>query len=322
MKPYACLLCASWIAAGAFPADAAQQAPEIREASITIDDLPAAAATNLQGDAKTILAMTEKLLNVLRQQHIPAVGFVNEQKLYKWGEVDDRIKALSMWLDAGFELGNHTFSHPSLNQVGVPEFEDNVIQGEAVLKLLLAQHKMKLRYFRHPFLDSGRDLKSRLDVDAFLVARGYRIAPVTLDAWDWMYARVYDDAKARGDAALEQAVISSYLSYTETVLAFDEKFSKDLFGFEPKQIMLLHGNQLNADHLNEVLEMMRKRGYHFITLENALSDDVYSLPDTYIGEEGTGWLDHWAITRGIIRKGYPKVPSDIADHYELLTKPH
>ena len=44
------------------------------------------------------------------------VGFVNEKKLYKPGEVDERIKALQMWLDSGFELGNHTFSHMSLNQ--------------------------------------------------------------------------------------------------------------------------------------------------------------------------------------------------------------
>ena len=60
--------------------------------------------------------MTAKLLGTLRDQKIPVVGFVNEKKLYKPGEVDERIKALQMWLDYGFELGNHTFSHVSLNQ--------------------------------------------------------------------------------------------------------------------------------------------------------------------------------------------------------------
>ena len=89
------------------------------------------------------------------------VGFVNEKKLYKPGEVDERIKALQMWLDYGFELGNHTFSHASLNQVGLKAWEDDVIQGESVTRMLLAQHKMKLRYFRHPYLDTGRDLLTR-----------------------------------------------------------------------------------------------------------------------------------------------------------------
>jgi hypothetical protein len=45
---------------------------------------------------------------------VPAVGFVNERKLYKFGEADERINALHLWLDYGFELGNHTFNHSSL----------------------------------------------------------------------------------------------------------------------------------------------------------------------------------------------------------------
>jgi peptidoglycan/xylan/chitin deacetylase (PgdA/CDA1 family) len=319
-KVFGCTILALWVSAGAPTANAATE-PPVREVAITIDDLPAAAASPTRGDAKSIIDMTTKLLAILRQQNIPAVGFVNEQKVYKWGEVDERIRALSMWLDAGFELGNHTFSHPSLNQVGIQEFEDNVIQGESVLRLLLAQHKMKLRYFRHPYLDTGRDLRTKLDVDAFLTGRGYRIAPVTMDAWDWMFASVYSDAKARGDAAMEQQVVSTYLSYTETVFAFYETFSKELFGYEPKQILLLHGNQLEADHLNEVLDMLRKRGYRFITLENALSDQVYSLPDTYIGEEGTGWIEHWAITRGVTRKDYPTAPTAFFERYRALTPP-
>jgi len=153
-------------------------------------------------DAATITEMTTKLLTTLRDEKVPAVGFVNEKKVYKLGEVDERIKALRMWLDYGFELGNHTFSHSSLNKVGLQAWEDDVVQGESVTRMLLAEHNMKLRYFRHPFLDTGRDLQTRREAEAFLVARGYHIAPVTLDAWDWMYAGVYDDAKKRGDTAL------------------------------------------------------------------------------------------------------------------------
>jgi hypothetical protein len=43
--------------------------------------------------------------------------------------------------------------------------------------MLLAAHNMKLRYFRHPYLDTGRDLQTRRQAEAFLVARGYHIAP-------------------------------------------------------------------------------------------------------------------------------------------------
>jgi len=85
-----------------------------REIAITIDDLPAGAADHMS--SSEILEMTTKLLTTLHDQKVPAVGFVNEKKLFKVGEVDDRIKALNMWLDDGFELGNHTYSHASLNR--------------------------------------------------------------------------------------------------------------------------------------------------------------------------------------------------------------
>lgn len=295
-------------------------APPERRIAITIDDLPAGAANTMS--AAQITAMTKQLLGTLREQKIPVVGFVNERKLYfKWGEVDERIAALNMWLDAGFELGNHTYGHTSLNRGSLREFEDSVIQGESVTRLLLAQHNMKLRYFRHPYLDTGRDLQTRREAEAFLVERGYRIAPVTLDAWDWMFATVYDDAKKRGDTALQQEVVRSYLSYTTEVFSYFEKLSHDLVGYEPNQILLMHANQLEAEHIGEVLDLIRKRGYRFITLENALGDSAYALPDTYVGEEGSGWLEHWAITRGQPPLNQPSAPRDMLDRNNALPHP-
>jgi len=294
----------------------AQAAKPDRQVSVTIDDLPAGMADRLP--AADIIALTSKLLGTLRDQKIPVVGFVNEKKLYKPGEVDERIKALQMWIDHGFELGNHTFSHASLNQVGLKAWEDDVIQGENVTKILLTQHKMKLRYFRHPYLDTGRDLQTRRQAEAFLVERGYRIAPITLDGWDWMFAGLYEDAKKRNDTALQAQIVKEYLAYHDAVFAFQEQLSTKIVGYEPKQILLLHASNLEADHIGELMDVLRKRGYRFITLEDALGDPAYSLPDTYVGEEGTGWIDHWAISQGKIPQGAPKFPQWIMDRTKEL----
>ena len=320
MKPTCMLgviLCILWIGIGSTGLMAAEK-PD-RQVAITIDDLPAGSANSMS--AAAIMEMTSKLLTTLRDQKVPVVGFVNEKKLYKSGEVDARINALRMWLDYGFEIGNHTYSHSSLNQVALRAWEDDVVQGENVTRLLLAERHLTLRYFRHPFLDTGRDLETRRQAEAFLVGRGYRIAPVTLDAWDWMYAPVYDDAKKRGDAKLQEELVHSYLSYSDTVFAYSEQLAKQIMGYEPKQILLLHANQLEADHIGELLDVMRKRGYRFISLEDALSDQAYSLPDTYIGEEGTGWLDHWAITMGKPPQGAPVFPQWVIDRAKPLQQP-
>ena len=295
----------------------AQDSPQ-REIALTFDDLPAASAGSMSG--KEVIEMTTKLLTTLREQKVPAIGFVNEAKLYKFGEVDDRIKALSLWLDYGFDLGNHTFSHASLNRVGLKAWEEEVIRGETVTRMLLAQHNMTMRFLRHPYLDTGTDLETRREAEAFLASRGYRVAPVTMDAWDWMYAGVYEDARRRGDSALEQQLVNSYLSYTNTVFDYYEKLSKELIGYEPKQVILLHGNWLEADHVSELLDLLRKRGYKFITLEDALGDAAYSMPDDYVGVEGTNWIDHWAITRGHPPMNTPVFPQWVIDKSNAL--PH
>ena len=317
MKPLSILLAALCVNC-VLPISLKAQAPQKpdRQVAVTIDDLPAGMADRLP--ASEITAMTTKLLGTLRDQKISVVGFVNEKKLYKTGEVDERIKDLQMWLDYGFELGNHTFSHMSLNQVGLKPWEDDVIQGESVTRMLLAQRKMKLRYFRHPYLDTGRDLLTRRQAEAFLVERGYRIAPITLDGWDWMFAGVYEDAKKRNDPPLQQQIVKEYLSHHDASFAYSEQQSVKLVGYEPKQILLLHASNLEADHIGELLDVLRKRGYRFITLEDALGDPAYSLPDTYVGEEGSGWLDHWAISQGKIPQGAPEVPQWVIDRTKEL----
>src|SRR6202048_166185 len=248
-----------------------------RTIAITIGALPAAAANFMTG--AEINEMTAKLLTTLRDQQVPAVGFVNEKKLYKLGEGDARIHALHMWVDYGFELGNHTFAHTSITRVSLKEWEEDVIRGETVTAILLAQHNMKMRYLRPPYVDTGRDLQNRRDAEAFLVNRGYRIAPVTMDAWDWMDRGVYEDARRRRDAELQQKLVDSYLKHTSDVFDYYERLSKSLIGYEPAQILLLHGNWLEADHIGELLDLLRKRGYSFVTLQEALSDSAYIVPE-------------------------------------------
>ena len=294
----------------------AQSTPQ-RAIAITIDDLPAGAANFMT--AQEILAMTTKLVGALHAQEIPAVGFVNEQKLYKLGEVDDRIKALELWLDNGLELGNHTFAHTSLNRVTLQAWEEEVVRGETVTRMLMAQHKMRLRYLRHPYLDAGRDLQTRRDAEAFLSSRGYQVAPVTMDGWDWMYATVYDDARKRSDTALQRKLVDSYLEHLTAVFDCYEKLSKDLFAYEPKQILLMHANWIEADHIGEVFDLLRKRGYKFISLEEALGDGAYSSPDEYVGD-GTGWIDHWLITRGKPGFNEPAFPQWVIDRANDLRR--
>ena len=257
--------------------------------------------------AADITAMTTKLLGTLRDQKIPVVGFVNEKKLYKPGEVDERIKALQMWLDYGFELGNHTFSHASLNQVGLKAWEDEVIQGESVTRMLLAQRKMKLRYFRHPYLDTGRDLQTRRQAEAFLVERGYRIAPVTLDGWDWMFAGLYEDAKKRNDTALQQQIVKEYLAHHDAAIAYAEQLSVESCGLRAETDSAAAREQSGSRPHRRVA---RSSAQARISLHHARRRAGRSglQPARHLcWRRRHGWLEHWAITQGKIPQGGPAI---------------
>ncbi len=294
----------------------------VRSVAVTFDDLPAPSAGVVSNDPAALRETTEKLLAAFREHHVPVVGFVNEGKLFLEGEKPDAIEAraalLEMWLAAGLELGNHTWSHPDLNTTPLEEFEANVVRGAPVTRRLLEAGGRKLRYFRHPFLHVGLELDKRRAFEAFLAARGYTVAPVTIDDDDYVYAAVYADALRRGDRALASTVGEDYLRYMDTVFSFVEEVSRNLTGREIRQVLLLHANALNADYFSRLAGSMEKRGYRFITLEEALGDEAYGLPDSYVGRGGVSWLHHWELSAGRKRSPSPDPPGWVMKAYEGL----
>ena len=69
----------------------------------------------------------------------------------------------------------------------------------------------------------------------------------------------------------------------ESIVAFFEARSIEVVGREFPQVLLLHANQLNADLMPDLLAMFRRRGYTFVSLDRALADEAYRLPDDYAG---------------------------------------
>lgn len=277
-----------------------------REVVITFDDLPTSYEYTLQAKQE----LTKKLLQSIGSNNIPAIGFVNESKLYVSGEIDERSELLRMWLDAGLELGNHTYSHINLEKAPIEAYEEDVIRGETITRMLMTQKNMKLRYFRHPQLFTGRTVEYRNALATFLKNRGYTVAPVTVDNVDYVFAYTYYKAKQRDDTKTMSEVVEAYIPYMEKMFEFFEKLSKDSFGYEIKQILLLHANDINADHLDKLVAMMKRRGYSFITLEEALKDKTYSLPDAQM-DRGVSWIHRWRKTKNLPAIEEPDAPEAI-----------
>jgi peptidoglycan/xylan/chitin deacetylase (PgdA/CDA1 family) len=271
-----------------------------REVAFTIDDLPGVLGKNANPKKALALlqAINKQMLEVLTANKVPAIGFVNESRLYVKGETDERINLLRSWLDAGMMLGNHTFSHPNFNDISLAQFEDEIIKGEAITRRLLDERGASKIYLRFPFNHTGNTKEKKEGLESFLKERAYKIAPFTVEHSDYLFNAAYLKAKQQGDEKLAQQIRATYLDYLDTSFNYFERRAKEILGYEPKQIFLIHVNQINAESLSAIIERLKKRGYSFITLDEALQDKAYQISDDYVGPYGLSWLHRWSMSLG------------------------
>ena len=289
------------------PLAAAAQTSMEHAVAVTFDDLPFVAVP--AEDGATLERMTARLLQQLQADQVPATGFVNEARLSREGVPDPvRVGLLRSWLRAGFELGNHTYSHPSLDLVPLDAFEADLLQGETVTRPLMQSEGRSLRWFRHPFLHQGKTADVRAAFQEFLAAHGYRVAPVTVNNAEWVFAVAYARALAQHDEDAARRIGAAYVPYMDEVFIRTEQLALDLFGRPIPHVLVLHANALNADYFGALAAMLRQRGYRFVSLDDALKDRAYASPFGVSGVAGESWLECWAREAGLRPPQAPPVP--------------
>ena len=284
--------------------------------ALTFDDVPWVMLRN--APPANLAAEHARLIASLKQADVPVIGFVNEGLLYSDNTLrPERVQMLGDWLDAGFELGNHTRWHSDLNAVGVRRFKTDILEGERLLRPMLAKRGAKPQWFRYPLLRTGTTLRDKAAVETFLGKHGYRIAPVTINSSEWVFALAYRNALgAKASDATLQRLRDDYVAYMQAKLAYYEQRSIELLGYEVPQVLLLHANELNADTCTALIAAIRGHGYRFVTLAEATSDAAYRRPDTYTGALGTSWIHRWARTEGrpdAFYFGEPRTPGWIIE---------
>ncbi|NNE66699.1 MAG: polysaccharide deacetylase family protein [Pyrinomonadaceae bacterium] len=276
-----------------------------RTMAVTFDDLPMTGRAESLAEAKEV---NRDLLAKLRAAKITATGFVNEGKLFYLNEIDERTDLLDQWLEQGHDLGNHTFSHIPINSSSVEDYKIDLIKGETVTRKLLEKHGKTLRYFRHTQLRTGPTDEYRRKLSELLKQRQYSVAPVTIDSNEYLFAVRYSEAKNRSDREMQEKIVAAYLVYMEQVTKHFENISREFLGYEVPQVLLLHANALNADHFDRLATVFRKRGYRFVTLDTALEDKAYGLPEV-TSRRGLSWIHRWMLAKGLEMKEEPSEPA-------------
>jgi peptidoglycan/xylan/chitin deacetylase (PgdA/CDA1 family) len=260
--------------------------------AITFDDLP---LNGLLPPGVTRAETTKHVLEILKKRHVPPVyGFINAKKLEANA---DGAEALKLWA-AAEPVGNHTYSHMDLEQNTAEAFEREIEENEPVLELL-KEEANDWHWFRYPYLHEGDTVEKRRAVRAFLKAHGYRIAQVTLDWEDYLWNTAYARCVAKNDAKSMEWLRSSYLSTASEFLDLGREQAKLVYGREISYVLLMHLGAYSSTILPDALELLKKKGFKLVTLEEAQSDAAYeSDPDVGLHDAGT-LLDQMMQVKGI-----------------------
>lgn len=288
-----------------------------KQVCFSIDDMPVVSYGI--SDSVSQKDIFNRIFLTVKENKVPAIGFVNEGKLYSNDVlIPYQADLLKSWVAGGLELGNHTFSHRDYNNVSFPIYTTSIINGETVTRKLLSEQNKPIRYFRHPFLHVGRTKSKADSLSDFLNKHKYRVAPVTIDTEDYLFALAYSRAKQENDTSLMTRIGAEYMAYMEKKIKHYEKQANHLFGRNISQILLIHANLLNADYLNRLIALYKSRNYAFITMEDALKDPAYQTQITVFGAWGISWIDRWALSMG--KKEFLKEDPTTPEYIKKLTE--
>jgi peptidoglycan/xylan/chitin deacetylase (PgdA/CDA1 family) len=263
-----------------------------QQIAFTWDDLPAHGALPA---SETRVDIARKLISAMKDAHmLPVYGFVN-------GVQTEReplsTPVLQIWRDAGLPLGNHTWSHPNLNQSSLEDWQADLLKNEPLLQKYMGNDDW--HWIRFPYLAEGETQEKRLAERKFLAQHGYKIAAVTMNFADYAYNEPYARCVTENDSASITKLEASYLDAAGAAADRIRAMAKTLYGHDVPYVLLMHVGAFDARMLPRLLKLYRDRGFSFVTLAQAESDPFYKNDLDLLLSPVPSTLEEATWTRGL-----------------------
>ncbi len=304
--------------------DSARTRPEHHVVAITFDDLPLATGSSAAltpADAAVAEQVNRRILAGLARRHAQATGFVIQQRVEQIG-LNAGQKVLKGWVRAGFDLGNHLYSHADVNALSIADAEQEIVRGESAIDQALAGVSRRPAFLRFPFNHTGDTQEKHDALAAFIASRGYRLAPCTMENADYNFNHAYHIAITRHDQQTAAKIRSAYLAFTAAEIDWFLRLDAQVFGRDAAHVMLLHASPLNADTIDQVLALFAQRGFRFVSLDEAMRDPAYAVPETLAIKYGWMWGYRWAKELHVKVDGSqePEEPAWVGDYVKAARK--
>ncbi|NNE69501.1 MAG: polysaccharide deacetylase family protein [Rhodothermales bacterium] len=268
-----------------FALSSCSPAPGPKLIAITIDDAPVTKPLSYSDNWERTV-VTDSLTGALLRHGAPAMVFAIGSDL----QVPELASLVGNWTTAGFTMANHSMSHRSFNTLSREQGVLEMSQAQAVLSRVVAPEG-RSRYFRFPFLEEGRTLNDRAFWLSVLDSMALTLAPVTITTDDWRYDNEYAAAEEAEDWDRRYRIGQEYLEHVRSSIRHWDDLGGQLFKRNVSHILLLHANRVNRDYLGHILASLEADGFEFVTLAEALEDELYEEDVTWIGPSGVSILE-------------------------------
>lgn len=283
-----------------------------KQIAITIDDVPN--IKKYSSDGKIAL------LNYLSVNNLPSAIFVNEGRLLKDSIVNANNRYLEQWIeDRHVTVGLHTYSHPHYSEVGLEAFTKDIVKGFQVSKNLALEAGKSIEYFRFPYNDLGSDSIQHVSVQAVLDSLNLICAPFTVESSDWMFNSIYEFYLRNDSIDKAKAIGQAYLDATVRNFAWMDSLVVAQYGRVVKHIYLCHDNSINVDYLPQIINELKAKGYEFISLKEAMTDEVYQQSTFFYKSWGISWVYRWIVDEKERKQLMRKAP-DVMEYYKIYER--
>jgi len=145
---------------------------------------------------------------------------------------------LKLMRDAGFEIGNHSWTHPFLTRMSTSQIQSELSRTQKVISSVTGN---QAPYLRPPFGDTDAKVK------AAAAALGYRIV-----MWD---RTLGDSGRGATPKKLYANVVTSH------------------GGVQPGDVILCHwGSKPSFEALKKIVPDLQAQGYQFVTISELIAD--------------------------------------------------
>lgn len=283
--------------------------------AFTLDDLPVFPHMPLP-DGHTSHSVASQIVESFAKNGVSGVfALANSWPL----DVDPKFASiLDDWVAAGHHIGNHTHTHPLLNETSADDFIHDVSVADELLAPWIS--KAPLRTFRHPLELWGNTEEKRVRVNEHLDRLAYRNAGVTSWFYEWEWDRAWRYLLQNGRSEEAKRLKAEFVDYAVAQLSLDAEVCREVFGHEVVGIGLIHPVVFFTEVADAFFARLFAEGVTFVPLSEALDDPAYLRSGSFVSDAFQVYQVKVAAAEGRVLDEIPPAQKDLIERvFELGT---